>query len=148
MPSVRKTSTQSDQTMARLVLDTNSLLQCISRRSRYHDLWLSLLDGRNFLCVTTEILEEYAEIMERKTSPRFAELALNVITNNPYTLFITPYYHFRLIAADPDDDKFVDCAVAGNAKYIVTEDSHYDVLKGLDFPKVDIIKLDDIIQKL
>jgi len=134
--------------MARLVLDTNSLLQCISRRSRYHDLWLSLLDGRNTLCVTTEILEEYAEILERKTSPKFAELALNVITNNRYTLFVTPYYHFRLIVADPDDDKFVDCAVAGNAKYIVTEDSHYDVLTGLDFPKVDIIKLDDIIQKL
>ena len=134
--------------MARLVLDTNSLLQCISRRSRYHDLWLSLLDGRNTLCVTTEILEEYAEILERKTSPKFAELALNVITNNPYTLFVTPYDHFRLIVADPDDDKFVDCAVAGNAKYIVTEDSHYDVLTGLDFPKVDIIKLDDIIQKL
>ena len=86
--------------------------------------------------------------MERKTSPKFAELALNVITNNPYTLFVTPYYHFRLIVADPDDDKFVDCAVTGNAKYIVTEDSHYDVLNGLDFPKVDIIKLDDIIQKL
>ena len=134
--------------MSRLVLDTNSLLQCISRRSRYHDLWLSLLDGRNILCVTTEILEEYAEILERKTSPKFAELALNVITNNPYTLFVTPYYHFRLIVADPDDDKFVDCAVAGNAKYIVTEDSHYDVLAGLDFPRVDIIKLDDIIQKL
>ena len=134
--------------MARLVLDTNSLLQCISRRSRYHDLWLSLLDGRNTLCVTTEILEEYAEILERKTNAKFAELALNVITNNPYTLFVTPYYHFRLIVADPDDDKFVDCAVAGNAKYIVTEDSHYDVLAGLDFPKVDIIKLDDIIHKL
>ena len=134
--------------MARLVLDTNSLLQCISRRSHYHDLWISLLDGRNILCVTTEILEEYTEILESKTSPKFAELALNVITNNPYTLFVTPYYHFRLIIADPDDDKFVDCAVAGNAKYIVTEDSHYDVLTGLDFPKVDIIKLDDIIQKL
>ena len=75
--------------MARLVLDTNSLLQCISRRSRYHEVWLSLLDGRNTLCVTTEILEEYAEILERKTSPKFAELALNVITNNPYTLFVT-----------------------------------------------------------
>jgi putative PIN family toxin of toxin-antitoxin system len=107
-----------------------------------------LLDGRNTLCVTTEILEEYAEILERKTSPKFAALALNVITNNPYTLFVTPYYHFRLIVADPDDDKFIDCAVAGNAKYIVTEDSHYDVLNGLDFPRVDIIKLDDIIQEL
>ena len=56
--------------MARLVLDTNSLIQCIARRSRYHDLWISFLDGRNILCVTTEILEEYAEILERKTSPK------------------------------------------------------------------------------
>ncbi len=64
--------------MARLVLDTNSLLQCISRRSLYHDLWISLMDGRNNLCVTTEILEEYTEIIERKTTARFAELALDV----------------------------------------------------------------------
>ena len=134
--------------MARLVIDTNCLLQCISRRSRYHDLWLSLLDGRNVLCVTTEILAEYAEIIGRKSSPKFAELALDVITNNPYTLFITPYYHFKLIVADPDDDKFVDCAVASNAKFIVTEDSHYDVLRDLDFPRIEIIKLDDIIQKI
>ena len=132
--------------MARLVLDTNSLLQCISRRSKYHDLWLSLLDGRNELCVSTEILEEYAEILERKTSPKFAELALDVISNNPYTVFITPYYHFKLIVADPDDDKFVDCAVASNAKFIVTEDSHYDLLQDLVFPRVDVIKLDEIIQ--
>ena len=134
--------------MAKLVIDTNCLLQFISRRSRYHDLWLSLLDGRNVLCVTTEILAEYAEIIERKTSPKFAELALDVITNNPYTLFVTPYYHFKLIVADPDDDKFVDCAVASNAKFIVTEDSHYDVLYGLDFPHISIIKLDEIIQTL
>ncbi len=134
--------------MSRLVLDTNSLLQCISRRSRYHDLWLSLLDGRNTLCVTTEILEEYAEILEHKTSSKFAELAINVITNNPFTQFITPYYHFKLISADPDDDKFVDCAVAGNARCIVTEDGHYDILRDIDFPKIEIIKLDDIIRIL
>ena len=132
--------------MTKLVIDTNSLLQCISRRSRYHDLWLSLLDGRNVLCVTTEILSEYAEIIEQKSSTKFAELALSVITNNPYTLFVTPYYHFKLIAADPDDDKFVDCAVASNAKFVVTEDKHYDVLQDIDFPRVDVIKLDEIIQ--
>jgi predicted nucleic acid-binding protein len=96
--------------------------------------------------VSTEILEEYSEILERKTSVRFADLALDVITNNPYTLFVSPYYHFHLIAADPDDDKFVDCAIASNAKFIVTEDSHYDVLQHIDFPRLDIIKLDEIIQ--
>ena len=73
-------------------------------------------------------------------------MALGVITNNPYTLFVTPYYHFKLIIADPDDDKFVDCAVASNAKFIVTEDSHYDVLLTLDFPRIDIVKLDDIMK--
>ncbi len=106
------------------------------------------MDGRNNLCVTTEILEEYTEIIERKTTARFAELALDVITNNPSTIFVTPYYHFDLIEMDPDDNKFVDCAVAGNAKFIVTEDSHFNILHQVDFPKVEIIKLDEIIMQI
>ena len=117
--------------MNRLVLDTNTLIQCISHRSRYHDLWRSLLDGRNHLCVTTEILAEYAEILERKTTATFASLALDVIVNNPYTLFVTPYFKFNVITADPDDNKFVDCAVAANAHFIVTDDHHYDVLRNI-----------------
>ena len=134
--------------MSRLVVDTNSLLQCISRRSRYHDLWLSLLDGRNTLCVSTGILEEYAEKLQQFTSNEFTEAALGVITNNPHTLFVTPYYHFNLISVDPDDNKFVDCAVAANAKFVVTDDGHFDVLKQIDFPKVNIIGLDDVIRTL
>ena len=134
--------------MARLVLDTNSLIQSISRRSPYHELWVSFLDGRNNLCVTTEILNEYAEILERKTNSYFSSLALEVIINSRHKIFVTPYYKFRVIANDPDDDKFVDCAIASNAKYIVTEDSHYNVLKQLDFPKIEIIKLDDIIKQI
>lgn len=134
--------------MSRLVVDTNSLLQYISRRSRYHDLWLSLLDGRNTLCVSTEILEEYAEKLQQFTSNEFTEAALGVITNNPHTLFVTPYYHFNLISVDPDDNKFVDSAVAANAKFVVTDDGHFDVLKQIDFPKVNIIGLDDVIRTL
>lgn len=133
-------------TMSRLVIDTNCLIQCISRRSAYHDLWLSLLDGRNSLCVSTEILDEYAEIIEKYTSPVFAESALGVITNNPFTLFINPYFNFNLISADSDDNKFIDCAIAANAKYVVTEDSHFEILKHIDFPKVNLISLDDIIK--
>lgn len=132
--------------MSRLVIDTNCLIQCISRRSAYHGLWLSLLDGRNSLCVSTEILDEYAEIIEKYTSPVFAESALGVITNNPFTLFINPYFNFKLISADPDDNKFIDCAIAANAKYVVTEDSHFEILKHIDFPKVNLISLDDIIK--
>ena len=132
----------------RLVLDTNSLIQCVSRRSRYHDLWLSLIDGRNHLCVTTEILNEYVEILQRETSETFASLVLEVILNNPHTLFINTFYKFNLIIADPDDNKFIDCAVVAQAKYIVTEDRHYDVLREVEFPKVDIIGLDEAMKIL
>ena len=127
----------------RLVLDTNSLIQCVSRRSRYYGLWLSFINGNNDLCVTTEILNEYVEILQRETSETFASLVLEVILNNPHTLFINTFYKFNLIANDPDDNKFIDCAVAAQAKYIVTEDHHYNILREIDFPKVDIIGLDD-----
>ena len=95
-----------------------------------------------------DILDKYAEILERVASPKFAELALYVITNNPYTVFTHPFYNFHLITADPDDNKFVDCAVASNAKFIVTEDSHYNLLKSVIFPVVEIIKLDEIMPLL
>jgi len=134
--------------MQRLVIDTNCLMQIIPGSSRYHDVWLSLLEGCYALCVSSEILNEYEEILQRFTSPEFASYALEVIVNNPNTLLFTPFYKFHLIEADPDDNKFVDCAIAANARYLVTEDHHFDVLKKVDFPKVAIIGLDDFLKEI
>ena len=53
-----------------------------------------------------------------------------------------------MITADPDDNKFVDCAISAGAKYIVTNDKHFNVLKEIDFPKVDIITLIDFYSQL
>lgn len=61
-------------------------------------------------------------------------------------LVIDTNFNFKLISADPDDNKFIDCAIAANAKYVVTEDSHFEILKHIDFPKVNLISLDDIIK--
>lgn len=132
----------------RIVLDTNSLIQSISPKSVYHDVWLSVLTGRNTLCVSNEILEEYAEILNRLAGKKTADLVLNTIIECKNVVFLTPYYHFNLISADPDDNKFVDCAIQANARYIVTNDHHYDVLRQIEFPKVGIIKLIDFLQMI
>ena len=132
----------------RIVLDTNSLIQSISPKSVYHDVWLSVLTGRNTLCVSNDILEEYAEILNRLAGKETADLVLNTIIECKNVVFLTPYYHFNLITADPDDNKFVDCAIQANARYIVTNDHHYDVLRQIEFPKVGIIKLMDFIQMI
>lgn len=48
----------------------------------------------------------------------------------------------------PDDNKFVDCAIIANAKYIVTQDHHFDVLKNIDFPKVDVVNIQTFLNDL
>lgn len=73
---------------------------------------------------------------------------INLILNNPFTLLFTPYFHFNLIKSDPDDNMFVDCAIVANAKFIVTEDKHFNILKQYPFPKVDIIGLDRFLESL
>lgn len=134
--------------MSRIVLDTNSLVQCISPKSKYRKIWDCFLDGTNVLCVSNEILNEYEEILERLAGVEIAKLVIDVILNNPHTLFFTPFYNFNLIKSDLDDNKFVDCAVVANAKFIVTEDRHYNILKLYSFPKVDFIGLDDFYHSL
>ena len=51
----------------------------------------------------------------------------------------------RRIESDHDDNKFVDCAFAANATYIVSDDKHYDVLKEVDFPQILVLKLKEFL---
>lgn len=60
----------------------------------------------------------------------------------------SPSYAFHLIKADEDDNKFVDCAIVANAKYIVSNDRHFDVLREIPFPKVDVIKINQFLLDL
>lgn len=134
--------------MARLVLDTNSLIQCLPSRSRYHIVWNSFIEGTNILCVTNEILEEYIEILQKLVSVDITENVIKTILNSPFTEFITPYYHFELIQVDMDDNKFVDCAIASNAKCIITNDHHYDILMQIPFPKVVVKTIQEFTSEL
>lgn len=130
----------------RIVLDTNCLIQSISPRSHYYAVWQSLVDGKNTLCVSNEIIMEYLEILQRLTDHDTAETVVKTILNSKFVEFITPFFSFELITQDPDDNKFVDCAIAANAHFIVTNDHHYDVLKSIDYPPIDVINLDDFLK--
>lgn len=120
----------------KVVIDTNVLWVSVSRRSASHWLFQAILDGSLTLCVTTEILDEYAEIMSSKLGVDASEAVLSLFDNLPNIQLITRYYRWFAIKADADDDKFVDCAVAANATCIITEDRHFNALEQLNFPKV------------
>ncbi|MFC3415247.1 PIN domain-containing protein [Algoriphagus hitonicola] len=67
----------------KIVLDTNVLLVSISSRSPYHWIFKKLLAREFQILVSTEILTEYAEIIERHMSSEIAESVLGVLENLP-----------------------------------------------------------------
>ena len=99
------------------------------------------MNGEIQLCVNTEILNEYEEILSEKTTKEIAHNVVEAIARLSTTYFQDSYYHFGLITEDPDDNKFVDCAIAADAELIVTNDKHFEILKTVAWPKLTIIRL-------
>ena len=128
--------------MPRIVLDTNCLLQILGARSQYHFLFSAFLEGAYSLCVSTEILLEYEEILRLKASPVAADLFMKVIARSHNVERKDPYFHLEIVKQDPDDNKFVDCAFVSQADYIVTDDKHFDDVAQSEFPQFMVVGLD------
>ena len=125
----------------RIVLDTNCLLASLSRHSEYYPVWKGLQTGKYVLCLSNDILEEYEEIIGLKTSSEVARNVVALLLKSRYVEFVDAYFKWRLNEADHDDDKFVDCAFAANATFIVSDDKHFEVLEKIAFPKIAVLKL-------
>ncbi len=131
-----------------IVLDTNVLLACYSPKSRFHLIWQAFRKQQYTLCVTTDILNEYVEILTQHATPAIANLIIDIILQSPNTALINKHFFWQLIEADPDDNKFVDCGLMANADFIVTEDRHFNVLKSTQFPSIQIIGADEFLTHL
>lgn len=132
----------------RIVLDTNCLLASLSRHSEYYPVWKGLQTGQYVLCLSNDILNEYEEIIGLKTSAEVAKNVVGLLLKSKNVEFVDAFFKWRLIEADHDDDKFVDCAFAANATYIVSDDKHFDVLKSIAFPRIAVLKLVQFLQTL
>lgn len=130
------------------MLDTNCLLISLSRRGAYYTVWKEFFSEKYILCYTNEILSEYEEILSRKMGGDIAGNVIKAIISRKNTVRLDVHFRFNLIQADPDDNKFVDCAIAANASFIVSQDHHFDVLHAIDFPKVELIGIDEFVSLL
>ncbi|WP_367913616.1 putative toxin-antitoxin system toxin component, PIN family [Leadbetterella sp. DM7] len=132
----------------KIVLDCNILVVCLTSRSPYHHIYQSLIGGEYELAVTSEILLEYKEIITQKYGQTTAGAFMALLSELPNIEFINTYYQWNLISADPDDNKYSDCAIAFNADYLVTEDKHFNILTTVPFPEVPTLSLDEFMKIL
>ena len=121
----------------KIVLDTNCLLPILGAQSRYNFLFTAFLECRYTLCVSTEILLEYEEILFVKVIAR----SQNVVRKDPY-------FHLGLVKQDYDDNKFVDCAFVCQADIIVTNDSHFNDVAASPFPIFKVMSLDTFAEMM
>ena len=80
-----------------------------------------------------------------RTTPELAQAVVQVLLSLPNIIKVTPTFFFNLIESDPDDNKFVDCAICGSAELIVTNDSHFNVLKQINFPHIEVKTIQEYI---
>lgn len=132
----------------RIVLDTNGLIASLSRRGNYYPIWKNFQEGKYVLCISNDILEEYIEIITQKMNHEIAENVVDLLLKSKNVELVHPQFRLGLIDVDPDDNKFVDCAFAANATYIVSDDKHFDVLKNIGFPELMVLKLKEFLETL
>ncbi|MEO8147761.1 MAG: putative toxin-antitoxin system toxin component, PIN family [Bacteroidia bacterium] len=132
----------------RIVLDTNAMLVAASASSPFCWIFSGILKNNYYLCISTEIAMEYEEVISRHVGNAVADAILIALKEAENVIWIESSFRWNLIKADPDDNKFVDCAIAGNAKFIVSEDRHFQILKTITFPKVEVLTIDEFKKEL
>lgn len=130
----------------KIVLDSNALLVSIPKNSPYRPIFDSFLTEKFSLCLSNEVLSEYIEVISRYANEKVAINIGELLASKSNCIKSEIYYRWNLIIVDKDDNKFVDLAIASDADYIVTNDSHFNSLKEVFFPKVKVITIEDFLQ--
>ncbi len=130
---------------SKIVVDTNALVSSLSSKSEFHNLIRLILNEEVSMFVTDEIMFEYEEILHKKYSITVAQNFLSALKEIPTVEYVNIYFKWNLLAQDEDDNKFVDCYLAANAEYLIKNDTGYNILKSIDFPKVNLFTLEEFL---
>jgi putative PIN family toxin of toxin-antitoxin system len=120
-----------------IVIDTNIFYSSFfgGNPRRIIDWWHQ---GQVRLCLSRAIIDEYYAVLERSGLTTGAELKdlLALFARGSNCLFTARPPQLHVVAADSDDNKFFECAVALQAKYIVSGDKH--LLAVGDYMKITV----------
>lgn len=131
-----------------VVLDTNVFLVSLAPQSEYSIIFDALIEERFQLVVSTEIINEYEEIIGKRYDIQTVKDIFELFLSLPNIIRQEVYFKWNIINVDKDDNKFIDIAVASNADYLVTNDKHFNILEHIYFPKLHHVKAEEFIKFL
>ena len=91
------------------------------------DLWKN---GKITLCLSQAIIEEYIDVLIRLgiDNSEINDL-IKLFAENYFSIFTAKTPKISVVKDDPDDNKFIECAVALDCKIIISGDKHLRSLK-------------------
>jgi putative PIN family toxin of toxin-antitoxin system len=132
----------------KVLIDTNIFLISIPSKSPYHEI-IQAFNRRVYqLIITTPIFLEYEEILTDKANSLVAKNVLSALLEAPNVIGTEIFCHWDIITADFDDNKFTDAYISGDADYLVTHDAHFNKVKQMGFPKINIITANEFLSIL
>lgn len=124
--------------MTRVVVDTNVFVSSFfgGNPRKIVDLWKS---GQVTICLSKPIIDEYVEVLQRLGLQNERELGelLNLFARGLHVLFSANTPELHLVKEDPDDDKFIECAVALKADFVISGDKNLIAIQ--DYMSIRIV---------
>jgi putative PIN family toxin of toxin-antitoxin system len=130
----------------RIVVDTNVVASAIFFGGKPYQLLHCIMEGRVDVVASKEIVDEYEEIVSR-----LQRKYPSISTRIPLQELLAKLEIIRVrsdikASRDPDDDKFISCAVDGKCFYIVSGDN--DLLSVGNYGKIEILTVADFLRRL
>jgi len=123
----------------KVILDTNVFISGIFFSGPPYRILEAWRDDKIQLVVSPEILEEYRRVGEilAEDHPEINLSPWLELVIQKASLFSAPQLT-EGVCDDPDDDKFLACALASGSRIIVTGDKH--LLKASGYEEIEIVK--------
>lgn len=129
----------------RVILDTNVFISGVFFGGPPHRILEAWRDGKLQLVISQEILNEYQRVAEILSSQFPAVDLWPVVQLVALEAEVYPHYGLlERVSDDPDDDKFISCAIIGRCPVIVSGDKH--LLKVSDYKGISILKPREFVE--
>lgn len=111
--------------LTKVVIDTNVFISAFGWDGKPEAV-LNLMEQRKVVnCITNDIYSELQRVVAYPKLKFSTTLQVNILEFVfSWSRFVQPKEAVTVIIDDPDDDKFLSCAVAANASFIISGDPH------------------------